>query len=188
MKTHPDPLPIGAPAPDFDLPATDGSRLALDDVDASILVYVQGCNHCPYVLAYLDRLAGLARAYEDRGVAFVMVNSNDPVTYPDDDFDAMVAFAEEHDLPFPYLHDADQSVAMAYRTFRTPEVLVFDADRALRYHGRIDDNAKEPEKATTGELRDAIDALLAGEPIDEPETWAVGCTVKWKPENLPEVA
>ncbi len=188
MKTHPDVLPIGAKAPDFTLVGVDGKTYRLADFDAPVLVYVQGCNHCPYVIAYLDRLEELATSYRDRGVQFVMVNSNDPATYPNDAFEPMKRFAAEHQLPFPYLHDPTQEVARAYHTVRTPEVLVFDRDRRLAYHGRIDDNAKEPEKVTSHELRDALEALLAGQPVPEPETYAVGCTVKWKPGNEPAIA
>lgn len=186
MKTHPEPLPIGAAAPDFDLPATDGRRYRLADIDTPVFVYVQGCNHCPYVLGYLERIKTLAQTYEGRA-GFVMVNSNDAETYPDDSFEAMAHFAKEHALPFPYLFDKTQEIAKAYRTFRTPEVLVFDKECKLAYHGRIDDNAKEPEQATIHELRDALDALLAGHPVSRPETYAVGCTVKWKPGNEPVV-
>ena len=178
-------LPIGSTAPKFDLPAAGGSRVRFDDLaDAQVFVYVQGCNHCPVVLAYLERLKSIARDYADRSVAFVMVNSNDADRYEDDSFEAMGRFREEHDLPFPYLHDGDQAVARAYRTVRTPEILVFDEERDLRYHGRIDD-AKDPAEVTRHELRDAIDALLAGDPVAEPETWAIGCTVKWKPGRSP---
>ncbi len=187
MQTHPEPLPIGSVAPDFELEATDGSHVRLADLDADVFVYVQGCNHCPYVVAYLERLASLAREYAPRGVAFVMVNSNDAEAYPDDDFTAMQAFAVEHDLPFPYLWDEDQRVAQAYRTFRTPELLVFDDKRRLRYHGRIDDAPKDPGAVTREDLREALEALLAGREVTEPETWAVGCTVKWKPENVPVI-
>ena len=179
-------LPIGAPAPAFALRSTDGETVALDAfADAPVFVYVQGCNHCPVVLANLDRLNELARAYEDRGVRFVMVNSNDADRYEDDSYDAMVDFAHQHALPFPYLHDPEQTTARAYRTVRTPEVLVFDAERTLRYHGRIDDSPKDASAAATHELRDAIEALLDGRAPDPAETWAVGCTVKWRPENAP---
>ncbi len=188
MQTQPETLPIGAHAPDFDLPAVDGRRVALTDLaDAAVFVYVQACNHCPYVVANVERLTRLARDYDDRGVVFAFVNSNDATTHPDDDVDAMRRFASEHDLPFPYLRDEDQSVARAYRTQRTPEVLVFDRDRRLRYHGRIDDSPKDPSGVTHEELRGAIEALLQGREIEEPETYAVGCTVKWKPGNFPQV-
>jgi len=188
MQTHPEPLAIGAVAPAFDLPATDGSRVRLSDIEADVFVYVQGCNHCPYVIGYLDRLTALAEAYAARGVAFVMVNSNDAGHRSEDDFPSMQTFAQTHALPFPYLWDEDQRVAQAYRTFRTPELLVFDRERRLRYHGRIDDSPKDAAAATQHDLRDAIDALLAGHEIAEPETWAVGCTVKWRPENVPQLA
>lgn len=188
QSTEPIRLPIRATAPDFDLPAVSGDRVRLDDLaESQVFVYVQGCNHCPVVLAYLERLKAIARDYEGRGVAMVMVNSNDAERYPDDSFEAMERFAREHDLPFPYLHDADQSVARAYRTVRTPEVLVFDEERDLRYHGRIDDS-KDPEGVTRQDLREAIEALLAGGEPAEPETWAVGCTVKWKPGRDPHAA
>lgn len=178
-------LPIGATAPAFDLPAAGGGRVRLSDfVEAPAFVYVQGCNHCPVVLAYLERLKAIARDYQQRGVGFVMVNSNDAERYPDDSFEAMERFRHEHDLPFPYLHDEDQEVARSYRTVRTPEVLVFDEERDLRYHGRIDD-AKDPDRVTRQELREALDTLLAGNDVAEPETWAVGCTVKWKPGRSP---
>jgi peroxiredoxin len=185
MQTQPDALPLGSTAPDFDLPATDGSRVALRDLEADVVVYVQGCNHCPMVLATIERLTTLARAYEGRGVQFVMVNSNDAQRSPDDSFEAMQRFTREHDLPFPYLWDEDQRVARAYRTVRTPELLVFDQERRLRYHGRIDDSPKDASAVTRHDLRDALDAVLAGRDIAEPETWAVGCTVKWKPERAP---
>lgn len=186
---HPAPLAIGDAAPDFDLPAVNpdaaGNRVRLADVRAKLFVYVQGCNHCPYVLANIDRLTALARAYE-QDVTFVMVNSNDAEAYPDDAPEAMARFAEEHALPFAYLLDEDQTVAKAYRTFRTPEVLVFDQQRRLAYHGRIDDSPKDPAGVSRHELREALDALLAGRVPSEPETWAVGCTVKWKPGNFPQ--
>lgn len=187
MQTHPEPLAIGSVAPPFDLPATDGARVRLADLDAEVLVFVQGCNHCPYVVAYVDRLKALANEYGPRGAAFVMVNSNDAEAYPDDDFAAMQEFARAHALPFAYLWDEDQSVALAYRTFRTPELLVFDRERRLRYHGRIDDSPKDASAVGREDLREALEALLAGRAVAEPETWAVGCTVKWKPENVPVI-
>jgi peroxiredoxin len=184
MKTHPDMLPLGSPAPDFSLPSTDGTTYRLSDLRVPVFVYVQGCNHCPYVLAYLERLKDLSKRFEGRA-QLVMVNSNDAQSHPEDAFGEMVAFAEEHALPFPYLYDETQEVARAYRTFRTPEVLVFDEDRRLAYRGRIDDNAKEPERVTQRDLEAAVGALLAGERVPDPETYAVGCTVKWKPGNAP---
>jgi peroxiredoxin len=179
---HGSALPLGSAAPEFDLPTVAGGRIRLADVASEVFVYVQGCNHCPVVLAYVDRLQALARAYAGRAT-FVMVNANDAERYPDDSFAAMRAFADAHDLAFPYAWDADQQVALAYRTVRTPEVLVFDRARRLRYRGRVDD-AKEPTEVARHDLREALEDLLAGRPVAVPETWAVGCTVKWTPEHL----
>ena len=187
MNTYPEVLAIGAQAPDFSLPATDGRTYSLADFDAPVFVYVQSCNHCPFVHAYLDRLKALATEFAPQGVQFAMVNSNDAASHPDDDFGSMRTFAEEKGLPFPYLHDESQQIAQTYRAVRTPEILVFDAARTLRYHGRIDDDAKEPESVTVTDLRDALEALVTGGDIAEPETYAVGCTVKWKPGNEPVV-
>ncbi len=183
MQTHLKVLPIGAPAPGFELPGVDGKSYALKGFTEPVLVYIQSCNHCPYVLAYLKRLKDLAKDYSGKGVQFLMVNSNDAAQYPEDDFEHMKGFAQKHELPFPYLYDETQAVAKAYRTYRTPEVLVFDEQRKLVYHGRIDDSAKEPHKVSTHEFKDALDALLSGQAIKEAETSAVGCTVKWKPGN-----
>jgi peroxiredoxin len=177
-----EPLPLGTPAPDFDLPTATGGRARLAEVDTELFVYVQGCNHCPVVLAYLDRLQELARGYAGRAT-FVMVNANDAERYPEDSFAAMQAFATAHDLAFAYAWDADQRVALAYRTVRTPEVLLFDRERRLRYHGRVDD-AKDPSEVVRHDLCEALDELLAGRPVSVPQTWAVGCTVKWTPAHL----
>ena len=175
-------LPLGTTAPAFDLPSANGGRVRLADVDTELFVYVQGCNHCPVVLAYLDRLQELARAFTRRAT-FVMVNANDAERFPDDSFEAMQGFATAHDLAFAYAYDADQTVALAYRTVRTPEVLVFDRERRLRYHGRIDD-AKAPADVVRHDLREALDDLLAGRPVAVPQTWAIGCTIKWTPAHL----
>lgn len=186
MKMHPDPLPIGAQAPSFELPATNGETYTLGDFDGHpLFVYVQGSNRCPYVLAYIERIKSFAATYGDQGVQMVMVNSNDADESQQDVFAAMKSFDDTYELNLPYLRDADQSVAQAYRTYRTPEVLVFDADRQLRYRGRIDDNTQDPTMVESHDLRDALDALLAGEPVPEAETYPVGCTVKWKSGNEP---
>lgn len=186
MKMHPEPLPIGAEAPMFELPATNGETYSLGDFDGHpIFVYVQSSNRCPYMLAYLERIKALAATYADQGIQFVLVNSNDASEEQQDVFAAMKKFDGDYDLNMPYLYDEDQSVAQAYRTYRTPEVLVFDADRRLRYHGRIDDNTQDPTMVESHDLRDALDALLVGEPVPNPETYPVGCTVKWRSGNEP---
>jgi peroxiredoxin len=167
-------------APAFDLPGVDGRNHTLDEyADAGVLVLVQSCNHCPYVLAWEGRIDALAREYSDRGVRFVAISSNDAEAYPADSFEAMVKHALEAGYSFDYLYDESQEVARALGSERTPEVFVFDAERRLVYHGLVDDNREEAE-VTRHYLRDALDAVLAGEAPEVVDTPPVGCTVKWR--------
>jgi peroxiredoxin len=167
-------------APAFDLPGIDGRNHSLEEyADAPVLVLVQSGNHCPYVLAWEDRINDLQREFADRGVRIVAINSNDATVKPADSFEGMVAHAREAGYVFDYLHDESQDVARALRSERTPEAFVFDADRRLVYHGAVDDN-REPGQVTTHYLRDAIEAALAGETPPIADTPPVGCTVKWR--------
>ena len=173
-------LAAHAAAPDFTLPGVDGRTHSLADyADAEVLVLVQSCNHCPYVLAWEDRLNAIQREYADRGVRIVALCSNDAATHPGDSFENMVEHAREKDFAIDYLHDEDQSLARALGAERTPEVFVFDRDRSLRYHGAIDDDRDETAVATHY-LRDALDAVLTGSEPAVADTAAVGCTVKWR--------
>ena len=169
-----------ANAPTFDLPGIDGHSHSLDEYDdAPVLVLVQSCNHCPYVLAWEGRINDLQREYRDRGVRIVAINSNDAVAYPGDSFDAMVEHAREAGYEFDYLHDESQDVARTLGSSRTPEAFVYDADRRLVYHGLVDDN-REQESVTRHYLRDAIEAALAGETPNVADTEPVGCSLKWR--------
>ena len=173
-------IALGTVTPSFKLPGVDGSDHALGDFsDAKLLALVQYCNHCPYVLAWEDRLIKLARDYADRGLRVVAVNSNDAAHYPEDSFERMKERADQLDFPFDYLFDPNQSLAQALGAERTPEVFLFDEQRRLRYHGAIDDSRDE-NAVSRSYLREAIDALLAGEEPPVTETESVGCTVKWK--------
>jgi len=173
-------IALGTETPSFELPGVDGADHSLDDYrDAKLLALVQYCNHCPYVLAWEGRLMALAGDYADRGVRVVAVNSNDAARYPEDSFERMKERAEELDFPFDYLFDASQTLARALGAERTPEVFLFDEERRLRYHGAIDDSRDEAAVATSY-LREAVDALLAGDQPPVTETESVGCTVKWK--------
>ena len=173
-------IALGTVTPSFKLPGVDGSDHALGDFsDAKLLALVQYCNHCPYVLAWEDRLIKLARDYAERSIRVVAVNSNDSARYLEDSFERMKERAEELDFPFDYLFDASQSLARALGAERTPEVFLFDEERRLRYHGAIDDSRDE-DAVGRSYLREAIDALLAGEEPPVAETESVGCTVKWK--------
>ena len=173
-------LAKGDLAPAFALPGVDGATHALDDYgEARLLVLAQLCNHCPYVLAWEDRLNAVARDFADRGVRVAGLSSNDAEAYPEDSFDRMREHAAEKGFVFDYLYDEPQELARALGSERTPEVFVFDDERRLRYHGAIDDS-REPGDVQRRYLRDALEALLAdGEP-PVAETAPVGCTVKWR--------
>jgi peroxiredoxin len=174
-------LNIGAPAPDFNLPATDGKRHSLESfADAPLLLVAFWCNHCPYVIGTESKLIRLARHYAPHGLRIVAINSNSTENHPDDSFDAMTARARDQAYPFPYLRDESQETARAYGAMRTPHFYLFDAPRRLRYTGRLDDNPKFPDKSTTHELADALDALLAGRDPSPAVTNPIGCNVKWR--------
>jgi len=174
-------LQIAQAAPDFNLPGVDGKSYSLADFDeAKLLIVVFSCNHCPYVVGSEDRMNALHADYAPRGVAMVAVNSNETDNHPTDSFEHMVARAAEKGFRFPYLRDDSQAVALAYGALRTPHFYVFDADRRLRYTGRMDDDPRQGGKQTTHELRDALDALLAGQDPPVPATNPIGCNVKWK--------
>ncbi len=180
--THPAKLQPRQAAPDFSLPATDGSTLSLlatcREHDATVVTFI--CNHCPYVQAYIPRLIALQKKYAGR-LRIIGICSNDATTYPDDDFPSMQTAVADWGLNFPYLHDADQSVARAYGAERTPEIFLLDKQGTCRYEGGIDDNYQNESAVTDRPLADAIDALLAGRPVKRPTTYAIGCTIKWKP-------
>jgi peroxiredoxin len=174
-------LPIGAQAPSFSLPATNGNTYALEDFgDSKVLVVFFTCNHCPYVVGSDEHTRMMAESFAERGVRFVAINSNSRHTYPEDDFDHMVARMETLRFPWVYLYDESQEVAKAYGALRTPHFYVFDEARKLAYTGRALDNPRSPEDSTTSDLEDAINELLAGLPIDVPVTNPIGCNVKWE--------
>lgn len=177
-------LSLNASAPDFNLPATDGKTYSLADFkNAKLLVIGFTCNHCPYVIGSEDRIIDFAKTYAARGVQLVAINSNDTVAHPDDSFDDMVKRAKDKHFPFPYLHDATQDIARAYGALRTPHFYVFDADRKLKYTGRFDDNPRTPGAQKTHDLRDAVDAILAGRSPAVPLTNPIGCNVKWRGQD-----
>ena len=174
-------LEIGQPAPDFNLCGIDGTACSLAGfADAAVLVVVFSCNHCPYVVGSEDRMVALSREYAPRGVAMIAINSNETENHPTDSFVHMVQRAREKGFPFPYVRDESQEVARAYGALRTPHFFVLDRQRRLRYTGRMDDNPRQPGKQTTHELRDALDALLAGRQPPVAITNPIGCNVKWK--------
>ena len=175
-------LRIGAHAPPFDLPATDGSSdgVALEtNPPATVIVFT--CNHCPYALAWHDRIAAVASDYAEHGVVVLNVNSNDAGRYPRDSFEAMVRRVEADPDAWPmlYLHDETQDVAEAYGAQTTPDVFVLDPEGRLAYRGAPDSDWEDPHEDADW-LRGALDDVLAGRPVGLPETEPVGCSIKWR--------
>jgi peroxiredoxin len=173
---------LGAPAPDFWLPATDGKSYALKDVAGemgTVIVFI--CNHCPYVKAVIGRLTADARVLMREGVGFAAICSNDAAGYPEDSFANMREFAKRRDFPFPYLHDESQDIARAYGAVCTPDFFGFDRDLKLKYGGRLDEGRTTPPPA--GARRDLVEAMRAiaatgVTPTDQIPS--IGCSIKWK--------
>jgi peroxiredoxin len=176
-----DKLKIGSKAPDFNLLGVDNKFYSLDSfADKKILIVIFSCNHCPYVQAYEQRIISIQKEFSEKGVQIVAINSNEDKNYPEDSFDQMIKRSGEKQFNFPYLRDETQEVAKAYGATHTPEIFLFDQERKLRYHGKIDDNWKEPEKVKYQYLRKAIEEVLEGIEVSIPETFSIGCTIKWK--------
>ncbi len=182
MAATPPVCDFGWKAPDFTLPATDGRTYALSDVAGprgTLVMFI--CNHCPYVLAVLDRILRDARDLQAMGVGVAAICSNDATTHPDDSFDNMRAMAEKHGFPFPYLHDESQDVARAWGAACTPDFFGLNADGALQYRGRLDASGRNP--APEGADRELFEAMrLIAERGEGPrdQTPSMGCSIKWK--------
>jgi len=179
-------LPLGTSAPDFELldVTADGLVSRDDFAERPALLVMFICNHCPYVLHVIDEIAALGREYGARGVAVVAISSNDVGSHPQDGPEPMAVFASERDFAFPYLYDETQSVAQAYHAACTPDLFLFDASRQLVYRGQLDGSRPSNDVPVDGrDLRAALDATLAGEPISEPQLPSLGCNIKWKPGN-----
>lgn len=174
-------VPLGTPAPDFDLPGTNNKIYSLESFkDKEVLVVIFMCNHCPYVKAVLRRLINLQNEYVERSVQLVGINVNDPKKFPDDSPASMKELAEKKQIPFPYLFDASQEIAKAYDAVCTPDIYVYGKDRKLLYRGRVDDNWQHPDEITSHDLKDAIEAILAGQPVNDDQVPSMGCSIKWK--------
>jgi peroxiredoxin len=177
-------LSLGASAPDFHLPGTDGKSYSLADfADAKALVVFFTCNHCPYVTGSDEVTRQTAEQFQDQGVVFVGINANSEHTYAEDSFAHMVERMATHKFPWVYLHDQSQDVARAYGALRTPHFYVFDGERQLVYTGRGVDNPREAAQATVNDLASALAALVAGKPIATPLTNPIGCNVKWEGQD-----
>ena len=174
-------VPLGTPAPDFDLPTIDGGRVALDDIETTVLVVMFLCNHCPYVKHVENGIGALARDHADDDVAFVAICSNDPDAYPDDAPEGLRDQARRAGWTFPYAVDEDQSVGRAYHAACTPDFFVYGPDRTLAYRGAMDGASPGNDLPVDGTaLRDAIHHVLAGEAVPEPHEPSMGCSIKWR--------
>jgi thiol-disulfide isomerase/thioredoxin len=188
-EENPPTLPIGSPAPDFNLPGVDGRNYSLKDfARAKVLAVIFTCNHCPTAQYYEDRIKNIVADYKEKGVAVVAISPNDPKSVRldelgwsdmNDTLEEMKLRAEYENYNFPYLYDGDsQAASRAYGPVATPHIFIFDQERKLRYVGRIDDSERE-KAVKVREARLAIDALLDGKEPPVKQTRAVGCSVKW---------
>jgi peroxiredoxin len=174
---------LGSQAPAFALPdtASDRSVTLGEFADSPALLVAFLCNHCPYVKQVLDGFVTFAREYGPRGLAVVAICSNDAETYPDDAPSEMTKLARSKKFPFPYLHDASQSVARSYDAACTPDFFLFDRGRRLAYRGQFDSSRPRSAAAVTGaDLRAAADAVLQGRAPSTDQVPSVGCSIKWR--------
>jgi peroxiredoxin len=172
---------FGKKAPGFVLPGVDGETHSLDDLrgeNGTLVVFI--CNHCPYVKSVIDRIVRDARELEEYGVSTIAICSNDAEQYPEDSFEKMVEFAREHDFPFPYLHDEDQAVAMAYGAVCTPDFFGYDRNLGLQYRGRLDESRKEAVEGARRELFEAMKQVAETGHGPRDQIPSMGCSIKWK--------
>jgi peroxiredoxin len=183
-------LQLGTPAANFRLPDTEGRLLSLEDFkDAPALLVVFMCNHCPYVKHIRSGLAAFAREFQPKGLAIVGINANDAAKYPDDSPEKMVDEVVMSGYTFPYLYDETQGTAKAYHAACTPDFFLFDKDRKLIYRGQFDDSRPGNNIPLTGkDLRDAVFAVLAGKPLSQEQKPSIGCNIKWKSNNSPDIS
>ena len=174
-------LKVGDRAPEFALSGTDEKIHKLSEFsEASAVVVIFMCNHCPYVLAKLPRIKRLYESYRPRNVGFVGINSNNNPEYPDDDFEHMKKFAKEQGIRFPYLFDDTQKVAKSYGAVCTPDPFVFDSSMRLAYHGRIDDAMSPDAQPESDDLAFALDDILMGRMPTGGFKPSRGCSIKWR--------
>ena len=174
-------LPLGSKAHEFSLKGVDDKQYSLADfATAKVLVIVFMCNHCPYVQAIWPRLVELQSRYEGEGVKFVGINPNFNPDYPEETFEKMKEYYERYQMNFPYLQDKTQQVAKTYKAQCTPDIYVYDSEKKLVYHGRLDDNWQDKNSVNNHDLADAIDALLVDQSPVEKQNPSMGCSIKWR--------
>jgi peroxiredoxin len=176
-------IDLGTKAPDFNLLDTiSGKHLSLLNVTSPIATVVMFiCNHCPFVQHIFPKLLATIPAYQQKGISFVAISSNDAITYPNDGPDKMREEAEQKHFTFPYLYDASQDIAKAYQAACTPDFYIFDGALRCIYRGRFDASTPRNDIPVTGDdLCHALNAVLAGSPLDQDQKASLGCNIKWK--------
>lgn len=175
-------LELGTKAPDFNLPDTvSGKILSLDELKsdiATVVVFI--CNHCPFVHHLNDKLVEVATVYQEKGIQFIAISSNNVATHPQDAPEKMTETAKKLGYPFPYLYDETQKVAKAYKAECTPDFFVFDKDLKCAYRGRFDETRPNKGTPTGKDLSDALDNLMTGEKVNPLQFPSMGCNIKWK--------
>lgn len=176
-------LKIGDPIIDADvkMKSTDGTMVSINEVKGkkgTLVIFT--CNHCPFVIAWQDRMVELGNTYKKKGIGVIFINSNDPKVKTGDDSEGMKKMAKEHGYQFPYVVDGTSDLARHFGAKKTPDIFLFNAEGELIYHGAVDDNSRKPKEVQKTYLKDALDALLAGKPVAVKESKAVGCGIKFR--------
>ena len=176
-------MPLGTTAPDFNLPdAVSGKTMSLQKLKsdtATVVMFI--CNHCPFVVHIQAQLVQLANDYLQQNIQFIAISSNDTTSHPDDSPEHMKRIAEANNYPFPYLYDADQAIAKAYMAACTPDFYIFDSQLSCVYRGQLDSARPGNSVAVTGQdLRNALDAIIAGRAVSQQQKPSQGCNIKWK--------
>lgn len=179
-------LPLGTAAPEFILPDTvTDTQISLQDAkgnNGTLVFFI--CNHCPFVIHVNPEISKLAREYQQKGIGFIAISSNDVINYPQDAPYLMKELAKKERYSFPYLYDETQDVAKAYDAACTPDFYLFDEDLSLVYRGQLDDSRPGNGIPLNGsDLRMAMDQLLRGEQIDANQKPSIGCNIKWRTHN-----
>jgi peroxiredoxin len=172
-------LEIGATAPDFKLPATNGESYSLSDFKEEYLVIFFTCNHCPYVIGSDEITRASALRFTPEGVRFIAINSNSASAYEEDDFPHMIRRMEKEQFPWLYLYNESQEVALSYGALRTPHFYLFNRERKLLYTGRGVDQPKDASRITVNDLDRVLEEVVSGLPVSVPQTNPIGCNVKW---------
>ncbi|MFN4082170.1 MAG: thioredoxin family protein [Bacteroidia bacterium] len=174
-------LHIGEKAPDFNLKNIDGKMVSLASIkNTKGYMVIFTCNHCPFSVAYEDRIIELHKKFAPKGVPVVAINPNDEERQPEDSYENMIKRAKQKKFPFVYLHDETQQVARTYGAARTPHVFLLNSSLTTMYIGAIDDNHENAKEVNNKYLEVAVNQMLQNQPITQPETKAIGCTIKWK--------